>query len=315
MDGVPGLTQAAVAPGASFDYRFRPPDAGTFWYHALARRRHRPRPAWRADRRRCATGRGRSRACACAQHAGGSGHRSGRDQRRRPSRFHRARGRAAARPADQRHRRARRRAAVRRTCRLAGGDRRPALGTVSDPRGPRRARAGQPDRPRRGCIARGGTVAPILAGDGDGVPVARLVYRAGGRAGRRCGAAGAAAAAAHSVAGADRSADRAAPGPRPRQAQVPQSGGRAAVHRAARARGRADASQRWRGAAGRASARPFLPPSRPAGRWLEALLARYHRDRRRHRADRLRGRQSRQMADRKPRARPPRPHRAKRISW
>ena len=34
MDGVPGLTQAAVAPGASFDYRFRPPDAGTFWYHA-----------------------------------------------------------------------------------------------------------------------------------------------------------------------------------------------------------------------------------------------------------------------------------------
>jgi FtsP/CotA-like multicopper oxidase with cupredoxin domain len=35
MDGVPGLTQAAVAPGASFDYRFRPPDAGTFWYHAL----------------------------------------------------------------------------------------------------------------------------------------------------------------------------------------------------------------------------------------------------------------------------------------
>jgi FtsP/CotA-like multicopper oxidase with cupredoxin domain len=34
MDGVPHLTQSAVAPGASFDYRFRPPDAGTFWYHA-----------------------------------------------------------------------------------------------------------------------------------------------------------------------------------------------------------------------------------------------------------------------------------------
>jgi len=34
MDGVPPLTQPAVAPGASFDYRFRPPDAGTFWYHA-----------------------------------------------------------------------------------------------------------------------------------------------------------------------------------------------------------------------------------------------------------------------------------------
>jgi len=33
MDGVPGLTQAAVAPGASFDYEFTVPDAGTYWYH------------------------------------------------------------------------------------------------------------------------------------------------------------------------------------------------------------------------------------------------------------------------------------------
>ena len=33
MDGVPGLTQTAVAPGAEFAYRFTPPDAGTFWYH------------------------------------------------------------------------------------------------------------------------------------------------------------------------------------------------------------------------------------------------------------------------------------------
>ncbi len=33
MDGVAGLTQKAVAPGESFDYRFRPPDAGTYWYH------------------------------------------------------------------------------------------------------------------------------------------------------------------------------------------------------------------------------------------------------------------------------------------
>jgi FtsP/CotA-like multicopper oxidase with cupredoxin domain len=32
MDGVAPLTQAPIAPGASFDYRFRPPDAGTFWY-------------------------------------------------------------------------------------------------------------------------------------------------------------------------------------------------------------------------------------------------------------------------------------------
>jgi FtsP/CotA-like multicopper oxidase with cupredoxin domain len=33
MDGVPHLTQAPVTPGTSFDYRFRPPDAGTFWFH------------------------------------------------------------------------------------------------------------------------------------------------------------------------------------------------------------------------------------------------------------------------------------------
>ena len=37
MDGVPGLTQDAVAPGAGFDYAFTPPDAGTFWYHPHAR--------------------------------------------------------------------------------------------------------------------------------------------------------------------------------------------------------------------------------------------------------------------------------------
>jgi len=34
MDGVVGLTQAAVAPGAEFDYDFVAPDAGTYWYHA-----------------------------------------------------------------------------------------------------------------------------------------------------------------------------------------------------------------------------------------------------------------------------------------
>lgn len=33
MDGVPGLTQKAVAPGESFDYAVKCPDAGTFWYH------------------------------------------------------------------------------------------------------------------------------------------------------------------------------------------------------------------------------------------------------------------------------------------
>ncbi len=33
MDGVAGLTQDAVPPGETFDYRFSAPDAGTFWYH------------------------------------------------------------------------------------------------------------------------------------------------------------------------------------------------------------------------------------------------------------------------------------------
>lgn len=34
MDGVSGLTQEAVETGASFDYDFVAPDAGTYWYHA-----------------------------------------------------------------------------------------------------------------------------------------------------------------------------------------------------------------------------------------------------------------------------------------
>jgi FtsP/CotA-like multicopper oxidase with cupredoxin domain len=33
FDGVPGLTQDAVAPGGRFVYRLRFPDAGTYWYH------------------------------------------------------------------------------------------------------------------------------------------------------------------------------------------------------------------------------------------------------------------------------------------
>jgi len=37
MDGVAGLTQAAVAPGDTFDYRFTPPDAGSYWYYAPSR--------------------------------------------------------------------------------------------------------------------------------------------------------------------------------------------------------------------------------------------------------------------------------------
>lgn len=33
MDGVPGLTQPEIAPGASFDYAFTVPHAGTYWFH------------------------------------------------------------------------------------------------------------------------------------------------------------------------------------------------------------------------------------------------------------------------------------------
>ncbi len=33
MDGVAGLTQEPVPPGETFDYRFKVPDAGTYWYH------------------------------------------------------------------------------------------------------------------------------------------------------------------------------------------------------------------------------------------------------------------------------------------
>jgi FtsP/CotA-like multicopper oxidase with cupredoxin domain len=36
MDGGSPLTGPPVAPGASFDYRFAAPDAGTFWYRALS---------------------------------------------------------------------------------------------------------------------------------------------------------------------------------------------------------------------------------------------------------------------------------------
>ena len=67
MDGVPQLTQPPVAPGASFDYRFRPPDAGTFWYHAPVRGAARARLPRRADRRGARTGARRSRCRARAR--------------------------------------------------------------------------------------------------------------------------------------------------------------------------------------------------------------------------------------------------------
>ncbi|MDJ0395107.1 multicopper oxidase family protein [Rhodococcus sp. G-MC3] len=34
MDGVPPVTQAAIAPGSTFDYSFIAPDPGTYWYHS-----------------------------------------------------------------------------------------------------------------------------------------------------------------------------------------------------------------------------------------------------------------------------------------
>ncbi|MBE0436229.1 MAG: multicopper oxidase family protein [Methylomicrobium sp.] len=36
MDGVPGVTQPAIEPGASFTFEFTPKDAGTFWFHPHA---------------------------------------------------------------------------------------------------------------------------------------------------------------------------------------------------------------------------------------------------------------------------------------
>ncbi len=37
MDGVPGVSFAGIAPGATFDYRFKVNQSGTYWYHAHAR--------------------------------------------------------------------------------------------------------------------------------------------------------------------------------------------------------------------------------------------------------------------------------------
>ena len=37
MDGVPGVSFAGIAPGATFEYRFKVNQSGTYWYHAHAR--------------------------------------------------------------------------------------------------------------------------------------------------------------------------------------------------------------------------------------------------------------------------------------
>ena len=33
MDGVPGVTQRSIRPGASFAYRFAVTTPGTYWFH------------------------------------------------------------------------------------------------------------------------------------------------------------------------------------------------------------------------------------------------------------------------------------------
>ena len=37
FDGVPGLTQSPIAPGDTFVYELKVPDAGMFWYHPHVR--------------------------------------------------------------------------------------------------------------------------------------------------------------------------------------------------------------------------------------------------------------------------------------
>jgi FtsP/CotA-like multicopper oxidase with cupredoxin domain len=37
MDGVPGVSFAGIGPGATFEYRFKVNQSGTYWYHAHAR--------------------------------------------------------------------------------------------------------------------------------------------------------------------------------------------------------------------------------------------------------------------------------------
>src|SRR5678816_4367671 len=37
FDGVPGVTQDTVAPGATFTYVVRVPDSGIYWYHPHVR--------------------------------------------------------------------------------------------------------------------------------------------------------------------------------------------------------------------------------------------------------------------------------------
>jgi len=51
MDGVPGMTQAPVAAGGEFTYRFAVAEPGTYWYHP-----HVGVQLDRGSRRRCCPG-------------------------------------------------------------------------------------------------------------------------------------------------------------------------------------------------------------------------------------------------------------------
>jgi FtsP/CotA-like multicopper oxidase with cupredoxin domain len=182
MDGVPGLTQAAVAPGATFDYRFRPPDAGTYWYHAL--------PGGDIDR---------------------GLHGAFIVEEARPVAVDRELVLVISAPAASDPGAVVVNGAARPDFAVQAGERlrvrlinaTAASGVVLRFDGHAAwlvAIDGQPSEPfptRDGRVALGpgsridlvvdasraaGTVAPILAGDGVGVPVARLVYRAGGPA-------------------------------------------------------------------------------------------------------------------------------------
>ena len=80
MDGVPQLTQPAVAPGASFDYRFPAARCRHVLVPRLRRRPGRSRPRRSADRRGGAAGRRRSRHRAGARTSAADG-RAGSGQR------------------------------------------------------------------------------------------------------------------------------------------------------------------------------------------------------------------------------------------
>ena len=118
----------------------------------------------------------------------------------------------------------------------------------------------------------GGTIVPLLMGGGaDEQPIARPVYERGGEENTSPRAAPPAAA-AQSAAGAHRLALLAQGGTDPCQCQATRSRGSAAIYGPAWTRRNFGDPQYERPSLGRASARPLLPPARPARRRLEALL-------------------------------------------